>query len=55
MLNFIMHKSFSTNFMVLKRTEDLHAIGLRIELKWLRRNVPQTVGKGLWFPLQSPC
>jgi hypothetical protein len=31
-LNFIMHKYFSTNFMVLKRTQDLRATGLRIEL-----------------------
>jgi hypothetical protein len=31
-LNFIMHKSFRTNFMILRRTRDLHATGLRIEL-----------------------
>jgi hypothetical protein len=30
-LNFIMHKSFTTNSMVLRRTRDLHLTGHRIE------------------------
>jgi hypothetical protein len=32
MLYFIIHKSFSTNFMVQRRTRDLHTIGLRIDI-----------------------
>jgi hypothetical protein len=31
-LNFIMHTSFSINFMVWRRTRDIHGTGIQIEL-----------------------
>jgi hypothetical protein len=57
-----MYNSFVTNFTVLRRTLELLAAGLEIELqnffcttKLRQRNVLRVVGKNYLFFLQSTC